>query len=73
MSPKHCYSSVEEVERARGPLLRLDREIAYHYLDLGLSAAAVAAVEGVHPNAIRHRLKAAGVPLRPRGAARRER
>ena len=112
------FASVEDVERTYGPLLVLDREIAYHYLDLGLSAAEcgrrlhlsqtvvlrrlaacgiarrppggspprlddrqleraaflyervglslaeVARIEGIYPNAVRHRLRAAGVPLR---------
>jgi DNA-binding CsgD family transcriptional regulator len=117
---KH-FTTVVEVERARGPLHARDREIAYLYLDLGLSAAecgrrlylsqtlvlrrlaacgiarrpaggspfrlddrqleraaflyvraglslaAIARLEGVHPNAVRHRLRAAGVALRPPG------
>jgi hypothetical protein len=112
------FDTVEDVERAYGRLLRLDHEIAYHYLDLGLSAAEcgrrlhlsqtvvlrrlaacgiarrppggspprlddrqleraaflyervglslaeVARIEGIYPNAVRHRLRAAGVPLR---------
>lgn len=120
---QRTFSTVEEFERARGPLPVQDRRIAFLYLDLGLSAAAcgerlylsstavlrrlarhgiarraaggsppsltsrqieravflyarlglslskVAALEGVYPNAIRHRLRAAGVQLRPRGAA----
>ena len=115
------FESVEEVERARGPLRATDREIARLYLDLGLSSrecgrhlhlsssavlrrlaalgiarrapggsrtrlgdvdlrrtaflyeraglslAAVAALQGIHPNAVRHRLRVAGVPLRPPG------
>ena len=118
------FETVEEVERAYGPLLRRDRQIAYLYLDLGLSAtqcgrrlylspsvvlrrlaacgiarrrpgvsrprlehrtieraaflyvrlglslAAIAQLEGVHPNAVRHRLRAAGVTPRPRGGPR---
>jgi hypothetical protein len=118
---QRTFCSVEEFERARGPLPAQDRRIAFLYLDLGLSAAAcgerlylsatavlrrlarhgiarrpaggsqpsltsrqieravflyarvglslakVAAIEGVHPNAVRHRLRAAGVELRPRG------
>jgi hypothetical protein len=120
------FDSVAEVEHAHGRLLALDREIAFHYLDLGLSAsecgrrlhmsqsvilrrlaacgiarrppggspprldardleraaflyeriglslAAVARIEGVYPNAVRHRLRAAGVPLRPMGDSRRD-
>jgi hypothetical protein len=126
MPSTRSYSSVEQVELARGPLRPVDREIAFHYLDLGLPArecgrrvhlpesavlrrldacgitrrppggsgvriperqlrraaflylrlglslAAVADIEGVHPNAVRHRLLTAGVPLRPRGARRKE-
>jgi hypothetical protein len=118
------FATVEEVERARGPLNACDQEIAYLYLDLGLSAAqcgrrlylsqsavlrrlaacgiarrppggsdprlahrqleravflyvrlglslaAVAKVEGIQPNAVRHRLRAAGVALRPPGRPR---
>ncbi len=127
MSVLQRYSTVEHVEGVRGPLRARDREIAFHYLDLGLSStecgrrlhmspsavlrrlaacgiagrppggsflriperqlrraaflyerlglslAAVAEIEGVHPNAVRHRLKAAGVPLRRPGARREER
>ena len=115
------FETVAEVESARGPLPARDREIAYLYLDLGLTArecgrrvyasesavlrrlaacgiarrprggegprldarqfertaflyarlglslAAVGAILGIQPNAVRHRLLAAGVPLRPRG------
>jgi DNA-binding CsgD family transcriptional regulator len=115
------FATVAEVERARGPLHARDREIAYLYLDLGLSAAecgrrlylsqtlvlrrlaacgvarrpaggsalrlddrqleraaflyvraglslaAIARLEGIYPNAVRHRLRAAGVALRPQG------
>jgi hypothetical protein len=115
------FTTVEDVERAHGPLRARDREIAYLYLDLGLTAAecarrvyasesavlrrlaacgiprrptggsgprldarvyertaflytraglslaGVAALEGIHPNAVRHRLRAAGVALRPPG------
>ena len=118
---KRRFATVDEVEQVRGPLHARDRQIAYLYLDLGLSAAqcgrrvylsqaavlrrldacgiarrpsggspprlddrqlaktaflyvemglslaAFAAVEGVHPNAVRHRLRAAGVPLRRPG------
>jgi hypothetical protein len=117
------FETVAEVERAYGPLPVRDREIAYLYLDLGLTAresgrrvyasesavlrrlaacgiarrprggegprldarqfertaflydrlglslAAVGALLGIQPNAVRHRLLAAGVPLRSRGAA----
>jgi DNA-directed RNA polymerase specialized sigma24 family protein len=42
---------------------------AFLYARLGLSLAAIAALEGVHPNAVRHRLLAAGVTLRSRGRA----
>ncbi|HEX5618685.1 MAG TPA: hypothetical protein VFX51_09705 [Solirubrobacteraceae bacterium] len=120
------FVSVDEVEQAHGPLLALDRRIAFHYLDLGLSAsecgrrlhmsqsvvlrrlaacgiarrpsggspprldteelrrtaflyervglslAAVARLEGIYPNAVRYRLRAAGVPLRPMGDSRRD-
>jgi hypothetical protein len=119
------FATVEEVERAHGPLPARDREIAYLYLDLGLTAAecgrrvfasesavlrrlavcgiarrptggsgprldarvfertaflydrlglslaAVARLEGVHPNAVRHRLRAAGVAVRPPGGRTR--
>jgi DNA-directed RNA polymerase specialized sigma24 family protein len=119
------YTTVEELERRRGPLPAHDRQIAFLYLDLGLSAAEcgrrlylsqtavlrrlaahgiarrppggsrptltsrqieravflyhrlglslskVASLEGVHPNAVRHRLLAAGVELRSQGAPRR--
>jgi DNA-directed RNA polymerase specialized sigma24 family protein len=112
------FESVDEVERAYGRLPVLDRSIAFHYLDLGLSAsqcgrrlhlsqtvvlrrlaawgiarrppggspprlddrkleraaflygrvglslAEIARIEGIYPNAVRHRLRAAGVPLR---------
>jgi hypothetical protein len=122
MSRTRRFATVEEVERAHGPLHAGDRRIAYLYLDLGLTAAecgrrvfaseshvlrrlaacgiarrprggsgprldarhfertaflytrlglslsAIATLEGVHPNAVRHRLRAAGVTLRPRGA-----
>jgi hypothetical protein len=115
------FETVAEVERAYGPLPVRDREIAYLYLDLGLTAAecgrrvyasesavlrrlaacgvarrptggsgprldarefertaflyarlglslaAIARLEGVHPNPVRHRLRAAGVALRPPG------
>jgi hypothetical protein len=115
------FATVEEVERAHGPLHARDRQIAYLYLDLGLTAeecgrrvyasesavlrrlaacgiarrprggsgprldarhfertaflydrlglslSAIARLEGVHPNAVRHRLLAAGVALRPPG------
>jgi hypothetical protein len=115
------FATVDEVELAHGPLRARDREIAYLYLDLGLSAhecgrrlylsetvvlhrlaacgiarrraggsrprlehrqiqraaflyarlglslAAIADLEGVYPNAVRHRLRAAGIALRPRG------
>jgi DNA-directed RNA polymerase specialized sigma24 family protein len=121
MASRRSFLSVDAVERRSGPLAPRDREIAYLYLDLGLSAAecgrrlylspstvlrrlaacgiprrpaggspprlghrqaeraaflyarlglsiaAIAALEGVHPNAVRHRLLAAGVALRPRG------
>jgi hypothetical protein len=120
MTKRH-FTTVDEVERVRGPLHARDRQIAYRYLDLGLSAAqcgrrlylsqgailrrlaacgiarrppggspprlaarqieraaflyvqvglslaAIAALEGVHPNAVRHRLRAAGVSLRRPG------
>jgi hypothetical protein len=120
------FLSVDDVEQANGPLLALDRRIAFHYLDLGLSAtecgrrlhmsqsvilrrlaacgiarrpsggspprldarelertaflyervglslAEVARIEGVYPNAVRHRLRAAGVALRPMGHSRRD-
>lgn len=123
MTKRH-FTTVDEVERVRGPLHARDRQIAYLYLDLGLSAtqcgrrvylsqgavlrrlaacgiarrppggspprlharlieraaflyeqvglslAAIAALEGVHPNAVRHRLRAAGVALRPPGRPR---
>jgi DNA-directed RNA polymerase specialized sigma24 family protein len=42
---------------------------AFLYARVGLSLAAIAAVEDIHPNAVRHRLRAAGVALRPRGRA----
>jgi DNA-binding CsgD family transcriptional regulator len=118
------FQTVEEVERAYGRLRFLDRQIAYLYLDMGLSArrcarrlylspsvvlrrldacgiarrpaggseprlehrqleraaflyvrlglslAAIAELEGIHRNAVRHRLRAAGVTLRPRGRPR---
>jgi hypothetical protein len=118
------FNDVDDVERTRGPLAALDRQIAFLYLDLGLSAtqcaerlyvsssvvlrrladcgiarrpaggspprlshrtlqrtaylyerlglslAAVARIEGIHPNAVRHRLRVAGVPLRSRGGRR---
>ena len=120
------FAGVDEVEQAYGPLLALDRNIAFHYLDLGLSAsecgrrlhmsqslvlrrlaacgiarrppggspprlderqlervaflydrvglslAAVARIEGIYPIAVRHRLRAAGVPLRPMAHSRRD-
>jgi hypothetical protein len=120
------FLSVDDVEQANGPLLALDRRIAFHYLDLGLSAsecgrrlhmsqsvilrrlaacgiarrpsggspprldarelertaflyervglslAEVARIEGIYPNAVRHRLRAAGVALRPMGHSRRD-
>jgi hypothetical protein len=120
------FASVDEVEQTHGPLLALDRNIAFHYLDLGLSAsecgrrlhmsqsvilrrlaacgiarrpaggspprldprelervaflyervglslAQVARIEGIYPNAVRHRLRAAGVPLRPMAHSRRD-
>jgi transposase len=47
------------------------RRAAFLYERLGLSISAVGAIEGVHPNAVRHRLIAAGIPLRRRGAAGR--
>jgi hypothetical protein len=126
MSRPRSFTSVDEVEQSRGPLLALDRRIAFHYLDLGLSAsecgrrlhmsqtvilrrlaacgiarrppggspprldprqlertaflyervglslAAIARIEGVYPNAVRHRLRAAGVPLRAMGHSRRD-
>jgi hypothetical protein len=52
-----------------GPRLdaRLFERTAFLYARLGLSLAAVAALEGIQPNAVRHRLRAAGVPLRPPG------
>jgi DNA-directed RNA polymerase specialized sigma24 family protein len=40
---------------------------AFLYTRLGLSLAAIADLEGVYPNAVRHRLRAAGIALRPRG------
>jgi DNA-directed RNA polymerase specialized sigma24 family protein len=40
---------------------------AFLYARLGLSLAAIADLEGVYPNAVRHRLRAAGIALRPRG------
>jgi DNA-binding transcriptional regulator LsrR (DeoR family) len=118
------FQTVEEVERAHGRLRTLDRQIAYLYLEMGLSArqcgrrlylspsvvlrrldacgiarrppggseprleyrqleraaflyvrlglslAAIAELEGIHRNAVRHRLRAAGVTLRPRGRPR---
>jgi DNA-directed RNA polymerase specialized sigma24 family protein len=118
--PRH-FETVADVERALGPLRSRDRQIAYLYLDLGLTAAdcgrrvfasesavlrrlaacgiarrsrggsgprmdtrvlertaflytqaglslaAVAELEGIHPNAVRHRLRSAGVALRKRG------
>jgi transposase-like protein len=118
------FETVDEVERANGPLRPLDHRIAYLYLDVGLSArqcgrrlylspsvvlrrlaacgiarrppggseprlehrqlqraaflyvrlglslAAIAELEGIHRNAVRHRLRAAGVTLRPRGRPR---
>jgi hypothetical protein len=126
MSRARTFISVDDVEQARGPLLALDRRIAFHYLDLGLSAsecgrrlhmsqsvvlrrlaacgiarrppggspprldaqqlertaflyervglslAAVGRLEGIYPNAVRHRLRAAGVPLRAVGDSRRD-
>jgi hypothetical protein len=126
MSRPRSFTSVDEVELTRGPLLALDRRITFHYLDLGLSAsecgrrlhmsqtvilrrlaacgiarrppggspprldprqlertaflyervglslAAIARIEGVYPNAVRHRLRAAGVPLRAMGDSRRD-
>jgi DNA-binding CsgD family transcriptional regulator len=119
------YTTVEEFEHRHGPLPEQDRQIAFLYLDLGMSAAQcgrrlylsqtavlrrlarhgiarrapggsrpsltsrqvdravflytrvglslakVAKLEGIHPNAVRHRLLTAGVELRPRGAPRR--
>jgi DNA-directed RNA polymerase specialized sigma24 family protein len=47
------------------------RRVAFLYERLGLSLAAIAEMEGVHPNAVRHRLRAAGVALRPRGPVAR--
>jgi hypothetical protein len=118
---KRQFTTVDEVERVRGPLHARDRQIAHLYLDLGLSAAqcgrrvylsqaavlrrlaacgiarrpaggsaprldarelertaflyaqaglslaTIAAMEDLHPNAVRHRLQAAGVPLRRPG------
>jgi hypothetical protein len=56
---------------AGGSRPRLDnrtlQRTAFLYLRLGLSLTAIARLEGVHPNAVRHRLRAAGVALRPRG------
>jgi DNA-directed RNA polymerase specialized sigma24 family protein len=123
-APGRRFDDVDEVERVHGPLDALDRQIAFLYLDLGLSAAecaerlyvsssvvlrrlascgiarrpaggsslrldhrdlqrtaflyerlglslaAVARIEGIQPNAVRHRLRVAGVPLRPRGGRR---
>ncbi len=40
---------------------------AFLYVRVGLSLTAIARLEGVHPNAVRHRLRAAGVALRPPG------
>lgn len=40
---------------------------AFLYERLGLSLAAIARLEGIHPNGVRHRLRAAGVRLRPPG------
>jgi transposase len=43
---------------------------AFLYVRVGLSLAAIAELEGIHRNAVRHRLHAAGVTLRPRGRPR---
>jgi hypothetical protein len=43
---------------------------AFLYIRVGLSLAAIAELEGIHRNAVRHRLHAAGVALRPRGRPR---
>jgi hypothetical protein len=55
-----------------GPRLdarELDRT-AFLYARLGLSLAAVGALQGIHPNAVRHRLRTAGVALRTSGGRR---
>jgi hypothetical protein len=46
------------------------RRTAFLYERLGLSLAAVAQLEGIHPNAVRHRLLVAGVRLRSPGRPR---
>jgi hypothetical protein len=47
------------------------RRAAFLYERLGLSLAQVATFEGINPNAVRHRLQAAGVAMRRPGRPRR--
>jgi len=59
---------------AGGSPPRLDhrdlQRTAFLYERFGLSLTAMARIEGIQPNAVRHRLRAAGVALRPRGGRR---
>jgi DNA-directed RNA polymerase specialized sigma24 family protein len=64
-----AFTTVDEVERARGPLRAADREIAYLYLDLGLTARECAARLYVSESAVLRRLAACGVARRPRGGS----
>jgi hypothetical protein len=64
------YTSVEEVERDRGPLRALDRRIVSLYLDLGLSSRECGRRLHLSPSAVLRRLDALGVARRPPGGSR---
>jgi hypothetical protein len=63
------FTSVADVEETRGPLLALDRRIAFHYLDLGLSAAETGRRLHISQTLVLRRLAAAGIARRPAGGS----
>jgi hypothetical protein len=67
---ERTFSSVDEVEQARGPLPHRDRQIAFLYLDLGLSAAACGERVYMSPTAVLRRLAHHGIARRPPGGSR---